>query len=73
MSFDVKRFYSPQITERSTKLSVISFQFLDIDVQCRERGLSDYVELRGGDGLDPAAMEAAGNFCGMESMPGKHE
>lgn len=33
-------------------------------------GLEDYVEVRGGDGLDPSMMSVAEDFCGMDSVPG---
>ena len=37
--------------------------------QCQSRGLEDFVEFRGGDGLDPSLMESAGDVCGLESTP----
>lgn len=39
--------------------------------QCKEKGESDYVEIRGGDGLDPDQMEVVDNFCGIDSKPGE--
>lgn len=37
--------------------------------KCRKRGLRDYVEVRGGDGLDPNLMKVAIDFCGLKSIP----
>ncbi|GIX85662.1 corticotropin-releasing factor-binding protein [Caerostris extrusa] len=31
-------------------------------------GSEDYVEVRGGDGLDPSMMSVAEDFCGMDSV-----
>lgn len=31
----------------------------------------DYVEIRGGDGLDPTEMFTADNYCGHDLMPGE--
>ncbi|KFM62210.1 Corticotropin-releasing factor-binding protein, partial [Stegodyphus mimosarum] len=39
--------------------------------KCKKRGLEDYVEVRGGDGLDPSMMSVAEDFCGMDSVPGR--
>jgi len=33
--------------------------------------MRDYVEIRGGDGLDPHLMTIAEDFCGVDSMPSK--
>ncbi|XP_015917862.2 corticotropin-releasing factor-binding protein [Parasteatoda tepidariorum] len=46
---------------------------LDIETglltKCRKRGIHDYVEIRGGDGLDPNLMKVAVDYCGMRSLP----
>ncbi|UYV60578.1 CRHBP [Cordylochernes scorpioides] len=34
--------------------------------------MRDYVEIRGGSGLDPARMALAEDFCGTDSIPGKN-
>lgn len=39
--------------------------------QCRKRGIHDFVEIRGGEGLDPSLMKVALDFCGLKSLPGK--
>nr|XP_042908800.1 corticotropin-releasing factor-binding protein [Parasteatoda tepidariorum] len=39
--------------------------------KCKNRGLEDYVEVRGGDGLDPGMMTVAEDFCGLDSLPGR--
>lgn len=39
--------------------------------QCKKLGSEDYVEVRGGDGLDPSMMSVAEDFCGMDSVPGE--
>jgi len=33
--------------------------------------MQDYVEIRGGDGLDPHLMTIAEDFCGVDSTPSK--
>lgn len=33
--------------------------------------MEDYVEIRGGDGLDPHLMTIAEDFCGVDSIPSK--
>ena len=35
-------------------------------------GSGDFVEFRGGDGLDPSLMDSAGDFCGIDSTPGNY-
>ncbi|RWS29993.1 corticotropin-releasing factor-binding protein-like protein [Leptotrombidium deliense] len=40
---------------------------------CKQRGLKDYVEIKGGDGLDPGLMMVAEDFCGVKSTPSKRE
>ncbi|KAG8186172.1 hypothetical protein JTE90_011996 [Oedothorax gibbosus] len=40
--------------------------------KCRKRGINDYVEIRGGDGLDPNLMKTAIDYCGMKSQPINH-
>ncbi|GFT43683.1 corticotropin-releasing factor-binding protein [Nephila pilipes] len=40
--------------------------------KCRKRGIHDYVEIRGGDGLDPNLMKMAVDYCGLKSLPSKH-
>ncbi|CAL1287070.1 unnamed protein product [Larinioides sclopetarius] len=37
--------------------------------KCKKLGSEDYVEVRGGDGLDPSMMTVAEDFCGMDSVP----
>ncbi|GBL77422.1 Corticotropin-releasing factor-binding protein [Araneus ventricosus] len=39
--------------------------------KCKKLGSEDYVEVRGGDGLDPSMMTVAEDFCGMDSVPGR--
>ncbi|XP_054713089.1 corticotropin-releasing factor-binding protein-like [Uloborus diversus] len=39
--------------------------------KCKKLGLEDYVEVRGGDGLDPSMMSVAEDFCGTDSVPGR--
>ncbi|XP_015785266.1 corticotropin-releasing factor-binding protein [Tetranychus urticae] len=39
--------------------------------ECKTSGVSDYVEIIGGDGLDTDIMNVAGEFCGLEFLPGK--
>lgn len=31
--------------------------------------MDDYVEIKGGDGLDPDLMNDAQDFCGVDSIP----
>ncbi|PRD19816.1 UNVERIFIED_CONTAM: Corticotropin-releasing factor-binding protein [Trichonephila clavipes] len=40
--------------------------------KCRKRGIHDYVEIRGGDGLDPNLMKVAIDYCGLNSLPSEH-
>ncbi|KAI1289745.1 Corticotropin-releasing factor-binding protein [Halotydeus destructor] len=40
--------------------------------QCQQNGDEDFVEIRGGDGLDPDLMEVADTFCGVDSKPENH-
>lgn len=53
-------------------------QHINFDVEtgslrkCYKRGLSDYVEIKGGNGLDPGMMEVAEDFCGLDSTPNKN-
>lgn len=37
--------------------------------KCHKRGLNDFVEVRGGDGLDPAQMNVVADYCGLQSIP----
>ena len=60
---------------RQVRIFDQSFSMCDNSVthlssQCRGSGSLDYVELRGGDGLDPSSMEIAADFCGVDSLPG---
>lgn len=40
--------------------------------KCRKRRIHDFVELRGGDGLDPNLMNLAVDYCGLKSQPKEH-
>ncbi|KAF8783335.1 Corticotropin-releasing factor-binding like protein [Argiope bruennichi] len=40
--------------------------------KCHKRGIHDYVEIRGGDGLDPNLMKLAVDYCGLKSRPSEH-
>lgn len=33
--------------------------------------MHDFVEIRGGDGLDPNLMRVAVDYCGVKSLPSK--
>lgn len=44
-------------------------QLLFLFWQCKKRGKEDYVEILGGDGLDPDLMSVAEDFCGTDSLP----
>lgn len=50
-------------------------RYMDVETgtlhKCKKRGMSDYVEIRGGDGLDPGMMSVAEDFCGLDSFPRK--
>ncbi|XP_054716565.1 corticotropin-releasing factor-binding protein-like [Uloborus diversus] len=37
--------------------------------KCGKSGLRDWMEIRGGDGLDPQMMRVATDFCGVSKMP----
>ncbi|XP_023220069.1 corticotropin-releasing factor-binding protein-like isoform X1 [Centruroides sculpturatus] len=48
-------------------------RYMDVETgtlhKCKKRGMADYVEIRGGDGLDPGLMSVAEDFCGLDSFP----
>ncbi|XP_049770633.1 corticotropin-releasing factor-binding protein [Schistocerca cancellata] len=41
--------------------------------RCENRGMPDYVQLGGSEGLDTAALNVADSICGMDSKPGSTE
>ncbi|RWS09067.1 corticotropin-releasing factor-binding protein-like protein, partial [Dinothrombium tinctorium] len=50
-------------------------QFVETGIvkECAKRGLKDYVEIKGGDGLDPGQMVVAEDFCGVDSAPSQQK
>lgn len=41
-------------------------------LQCKKRGMSDYVEFRGGNGLDTQLMQIGEDVCGFKQFPCKY-
>ncbi|GFQ73980.1 corticotropin-releasing factor-binding protein [Trichonephila clavata] len=56
-----------KITESFSKQS-LNLYFFTVP----KEGIHDYVEIRGGDGLDPNLMKVAIDYCGLKSLPSAH-
>ena len=41
-------------------------------LQCKKRGMNDYVEFRGGQGLDTQLMQVGDDVCGFRPFPRKY-
>ena len=40
-------------------------------LQCQKRGLNDYVQIGGSEGLDTTHLTVADSICGLNSKPGE--